>query len=208
MPPKTPAQAAATEPIPLPEPIYSRDAELVQACLAGDNEAWKTLLSRYNQLIYSIPRKYRLDADDAADVYQTVSLALWNGLAKLRSEKALTNWIVVTTSRQAEKVARRRRRQVAQGEAGSEESEKALQKLAAPAEDPLAGVAEVRLKHELQRAMDRLPQRCVDLLTRLYLVEEQPDYDTLSAELGIPRGSLGPTRGRCLEKLKKLYEKG
>lgn len=207
MPKKTPA-AAADAPIPLPEPLYVRDAELVQACLAGDNEAWKSLLSRYNQLIYSIPRRYRLDADDAADVYQTVCLALWNGLGKLRSEKALTNWILVTTNRQAERLARRRRRQVVTGEAGSAEGDDALQRLPAARVDPLAVVEELQLKHLLKRAMDRLPERCAELLTKLYLVEEQPDYDSLSRELGIPRGSLGPTRGRCLEKLKKLYEKG
>lgn len=207
MPKKTPA-ATADAPIPLPEPLYVRDAELVQACLAGDNEAWKSLLSRYNQLIYSIPRRYRLDADDAADVYQTVCLALWNGLAKLRSEKALTNWIIVTTSRQSERLARRRRRQVLTGESSGSESDDLLHRVPAPKENPLAAVEELQLKHLLKRAMDRLPERCAELLTKLYLVEEQPDYDSLSRELGIPRGSLGPTRGRCLEKLKKLYEQG
>lgn len=207
MPRKTP-DAAADAPIPLPEPLYVRDADLVQACLAGDNEAWKHLLNRYNQLIYSIPRRYRLDADDAADIYQTVCLALWNGLARLRSEKALTNWILVTTNRQAERLARRRRRQAITGESNSSEADDLLERLPAPREDPLAAVEELQLKHLLQRAMDRLPERCAELLTKLYLAEEQPDYDSLSRELGIPRGSLGPTRGRCLEKLKKLYEKG
>ena len=83
-----------------------------------------------------------------------------------------------------------------------------VQRLPAARVDPLAAVEELQLKHLLKRAMDRLPGRCAELLTKLYLVEEQPDYDSLSRELGIPRGSLGPTRGRCLEKLKKLYEKG
>lgn len=188
--------------IPLPEPVYLHDAELVRSCLAGDNEAWTTLLRRYHQLIYSIPRRYGLDADDAADVYQAVCLALWNGLARLRSEKALTNWILVTTSRQSDRLSKRRKRQRSDAD-----DDDAMVRLPAPETPPLADLEELEEKQRLKQAMARLPQKCSELLTRLYLIEKTTDYDSVAADLGIPRGSIGPTRSRCLDKLKKLLGK-
>lgn len=185
--------------IALPEPVYLRDAELVRSCLAGDNEAWTTLLRRYHQLIYSIPRRYGLDPDDAADVYQAVALALWKGLGKLRSEKALTNWILTTTSRQSDRLSRRRKRQKP-----ADVDEEAIANLPAPVVDPLGGVQDLEDRHRIQQAMARLPARCAELLTRLYLIDNSGDYDTVASDLGIPRGSIGPTRSRCLEKMKKL----
>lgn len=199
---KRPREEAA---IPLQEPVYLHDAELVKSCMAGDNDAWATLLRRYHQLIYSIPRRYGLDADDAADVYQGVCLALWNGLARLRSEKALTNWIVTTTSRQADRLSRRRK---LQKPAGGEEDEDRMARLPAPAVDPLGDIEDIQKKHGLRRAMARLPEKCSELLTRLYLAEKSTDYDSVAADIGIPRGSIGPTRSRCLDKLRKLLEKG
>ena len=72
-----------------PDPRFEKDPELIRACLAGDSRAWDRLLSRYERLIFSIPRASGLDTDEAADVYQEVCLALHRGLSKLKSNRAI-----------------------------------------------------------------------------------------------------------------------
>jgi RNA polymerase sigma factor (sigma-70 family) len=191
--------ATRGDPAGTDQPVYARDDDLIRRCLAGDETAWKTLIGRYQDLIYSIPRRYGLAADDAADVYQTVCLSLWKGLAELRSEKALTSWILTTTKRQSERLALKLRRNLV-------DSEPALMSLPNGEPAVLARVARAEEEHRVRRAVKRLPGRCGELLSLLYLEDPPLSYDEVVEKLGLPRGSVGPTRARCLEKLRKLLK--
>ena len=95
--PETDAQTAQRE-----------DQELIRACLAGDSAAWETLVARYQRLVYSIPLKARLSADDAADIFQSVWLKLYEKLASLRHHEKLASWLITTTTRDTGDRRRRR----------------------------------------------------------------------------------------------------
>lgn len=183
---------------PSPPPAYHDDAELLARCRAGNERAWRELLRRYRDLLYSIPRRYGLDADDAADVFQTVSVALWKGLPELRSEKALTRWIQITARRQTERLVMKNRR---------------LVRPETPVESPdtapssLESVALAEEEHRVRRALQKLGGRCAELLKLLYLEEPPCSYEEITRRIGLPHGSIGPNRGRCLEKLKETLSK-
>src|SRR3954470_1775127 len=96
------------------------DRSLIRACLAGERQAWETLIRRYQRLLYAIPRRCGLSEDDAADVFQTVCVRLLENLEKLRDEAQLTRWLITTTQREAWRVQRLRRRETG-SEASSDE---------------------------------------------------------------------------------------
>jgi len=89
------------------------DRTLVRACLDGNRRAWETLIQRYQRLLYAIPQRCGLSEDDAADVFQTVCLRLLQNLGNLRDERSLTSWLITTASREAWRVRRQRRRELA-----------------------------------------------------------------------------------------------
>jgi len=83
------------------------DTELIEACLKGDDQAWEALLVRYQRLIYSIPLRYGLPEHDANDVFQNVSLLLWENLERVRDRERLGAWLVITTRRECWRMLRR-----------------------------------------------------------------------------------------------------
>jgi RNA polymerase sigma factor (sigma-70 family) len=170
-------------------------ADLVASAQDGDQQAWDTLVDRYAPLVWSICRRYRLSRADAEDVGQDVWLQLVAHLGTIRDPAALPGWLATTTARQSARAAR------------------AAQRLhAGPAPepgdlpDPAAATAEQELlqaeRHAaLRQALADLPPPCQRLLA-LLLEDPQPSYAAISAQLGIPAGSIGPTRARCLHKLR------
>src|SRR5690242_17640432 len=111
------------------------DRELVAACLAGDAAAWEALVARYQRLVYSIPMKSRLSLDDAADIFQSVWLKLYEKLASLRDHEKLSSWLITTTTREVWRVAARNRRDTPPASDDTDQNE-ALEQIAATA--PLA----------------------------------------------------------------------
>src|SRR6266508_4299036 len=87
--------------------VQREDCDLVAACLAGEPAAWETLVARYQRLVYSIPMKARLSTDDAADIFQSVWLKLYEKLASLRDHEKLSSWLITTTTREVWRVAAR-----------------------------------------------------------------------------------------------------
>ncbi len=127
---------------------------------------------------------------------QTVFLALLRSLGRLRDDERLGPWLVVVAKRQAWRVRNHRRRPLPPALLVPED--------AAP--DPAATRAE---EHDwLQGALERLPERCRSLLTALYLSGPERPYAEIAAALGIPQGSIGPTRARCLERLRQELSSG
>lgn len=175
------------------------DARLVERCLRGDARAWAELVDRHERLVYAVARSYRLSEEDLADVFQDVFTALARGLPRLQDPRSLCRWLSSTTDRIALATALRRRREHART-GGSDE---ALAEL--PSGDPAPG-GELELLE--QQAMVRLglaalAPRCQRLLTALYYEDPTPSYDEISRRLGVPIGSLGPTRARCFQKLRE-----
>jgi len=169
---------------------------LVTRARNGDKQAWDELVERYAPLIWSICRRYRLGRADAEDAGQSVWLQLVDQLASLRDPAALPGWLATTTQRECGRVLRAARKQQAPGHPLD----------AADIPDQVTGTAESELlraqRHAtLREAFMHLPPDSRKLIA--LLIQDPPvPYAEISARLGIPVGSIGPSRGRCLDKLR------
>ena len=178
------------------------DARLVERCRNGDSRAWAALVARYERLVYAVARGYRLEPEDLADTFQEVFAALVRGLPRLRDARSLCRWLTSTTDRIALAAALRRRRERAR-DAGPPEDLDAPPLAAEPAGADLESIEERQL---VRLALGALAPRCRNLLEALYLGETEGAYRAIATELGIPIGSIGPTRARCLERMKAALE--
>jgi RNA polymerase sigma factor (sigma-70 family) len=169
--------------------------DLVTHARHGDQRAWDTLVERYAPLVWSICRRYRLSRADADDVGQTVWLRLVARLDQVRDPAALTGWIATTTRRECGRV-RRATWPAARWELDTD----TIPDIATESAESRLLAAE---RHAaLRQAFSCLPPRCQQLLAML--IEDPPvPYAEISARLGIPAGSIGPTRRRCLDKLRR-----
>jgi RNA polymerase sigma factor (sigma-70 family) len=177
------------------------DDELLAACLHGEQAAWEALIDRYAALIYSIPLKYGLPQADAADVFQSVCITLFEKLDTVRAPRGLAAWIITTASRQSVLVSRRHRRDLAHS-AGSASGYPDLRDPDLLPEDELLALERQRA---VRAAIEQLPTRCRALIEALFSdAAQQHTYQELAEGLGVPMNSLGPTRARCLEQLRRL----
>jgi RNA polymerase sigma factor (sigma-70 family) len=169
--------------------------DLVNAARAGDKEAWNALVDRFLPLVTSVIAKYRLQASDANDVNQTVWLRLVEHLDDLRDPRALPGWLAAIARNESLKVIRLRAR-------------------ATPADPQWATWERPDHRPELDNDLIReersiaLREAMLELtpqrreLLRLLMVDPPIPYDQISIMLGIPRGSIGPTRARILDQLR------
>jgi RNA polymerase sigma factor (sigma-70 family) len=173
-------------------------ADLVTRARDGDQQAWDGLVERYLGMVHAICRGHRLGADDAADVNQVVWLRLVEHLSRIRSPAAVGGWIAATTRNECLRVRRMAGRLVLAGDENLDHEE-----------EPGTGIDAGLLVYERDRALidafGRLGDRCQHLL-RLLMADPPPSYDEVAAALDMPVGSIGPTRGRCLEQLRHLLE--
>ena len=170
--------------------------DLVTRARNGDRQAWDALVERYSPLIWAICRGYRLGGADAEDVGQGVWLHLVDRLAALRDPAALAGWLATTTRRECARVLRAR---------GPRAAGYVLDADDIP--DGQAAMAEQELlaaerNAALREALMRLPSCCQRLIAMLCADPPVP-YAEISTQLGIAVGSIGPTRGRCLDKLRR-----
>lgn len=174
----------------------STDADLVRRCLDGDRLGWADLLARYGDLIYGLFHRAGLDKTSAADGFQEVSILLWKSLKKLRRAESLVPWIATTTKRIAWRMKQRSRSRADRDAA-----------VARPEADTGGGpddtVARLEEEQRVREALATLGERCRRLLAALYFQPGEGGYDEVAERLGIPRGSIGPTRQRCLEGLRR-----
>jgi len=171
--------------------------DLVTRARNGDKQAWDALVERYAPLIWSICRRHRLGGTDAEDAGQSVWLLLADHLGNLRDPAALPGWLATTTRRECGRVLRASRRPLPAGHVPDWETLPGEQ--AATADQELL-TAE---RHAaLRQALLDLPPDCQQLIALLTADPPVP-YAQISARLGIPPGSIGPTRRRCLDKLRR-----
>lgn len=180
------------------------DRQLIDACLAGEHAAWDALIFRYKRLIYSVPLKARLSPDDASDIFQSVCLKLYEKLATLRDHGKISSWLITTASRECWRLAARNRRNSSHTTSTDEHDADPMADIRATA--PLADEEREVLERQqaVRQSVESLPERCRDLLTMLFYQSEESSYAEIARRMGMPVPSIGPTRARCLEKLKKL----
>lgn len=175
-------------------------ARLFRAWRSGRPEAAGDLVRLLTPTLWHVARAYRLDAASAEDCVQTTWLALARHRDAVRDPQAVLGWLLTTVRREAARTARAARREDA-------DPEPVLDLTADPAPGPATQVVTADGDRRLWRAVSALPERCQRLL-RVIAFSERPDYAALSEDLGMPVGSIGPTRGRCLEKLRKALGEG
>jgi RNA polymerase sigma factor (sigma-70 family) len=169
---------------------------LVVRARDGDERAWVALVERYAPLIWSLCRRYRLGTTDTADVGQNVWLLLVHQLGKIRDPAALPGWLATTTRREcARALSRAQVRHAARHEPDVENIP------VGEAETIEQGLLAAERQGALREAFTHLPPRDQQLIA--LLIEDPPvPYAEISARLGIPVGSIGPNRRRCLDKLR------
>ena len=169
---------------------------LVARASDGDQAAWNELIERYAPLVWSIGARYRLSRQDIDDVGQTVWLRLVEQLGRLRQSAALPGWVATTTQRECLRVLRTARRVDSFG--SRSEHEISAGQHAAPIEQE---ILTAERDAALRAAFAELPPRCQQLLSML--IDDPPcSYAEISSALGIPIGSIGPQRARCLDRLR------
>ena len=171
-------------------------ASLLVAYRAGDREAMTVLVRRVTPLLWHLVRSFRLDSGTAEDLVQNTLLAYIKHSDEIVEPQAALRWMVVTARREALRAVALRDRVELVGDAA--------QPVQAPAEEQPEEVVLVSATQQvLWRNVSKLPERCRQLL-RVIAFAERPDYSALSVALGMPVGSIGPTRGRCLAKLRTM----
>ncbi len=172
------------------------DERLVKECVRGNEEAWSLLIDKYKNLIFSIPIKYEFSRDDASDIFQSVCVDLLAELPRLRQPRALPKWLMQTTSHKCLHWRRREKRYVSAEEEGN------TPEPAAPARAEQV-LAEAEQEQALRDAIAALSPRCARMVRMFFFETPARPYEEVARELGLAIGSIGFTRGRCLEQLKK-----
>ncbi|RKS80234.1 RNA polymerase sigma factor (sigma-70 family) [Motilibacter peucedani] len=189
----------------LPEPrvehACATTTQLVHGAAAGDAAAWDALVLRYTNLLWSVARSHRLTEADASDVVQTSWLRLLENLGRIEDPERLPGWLVTTTRRECLRVLSRAGREL------PTPVEDTSLELPDPAPPPDLGLLTDERDAELWRCFARLSERCQRLL-RVLLAAEPVAYAEVSQAMGMPVGSIGPTRMRCLDRLRALTRAG
>lgn len=176
-------------------PTAQRDiAQIVHAAAGGDDAAWRELVNRYGGLVWSVARGHRLSAADAGDVVQCTWMKLVQHLDSLQNPAAVGAWLATTARRECLRVIDGCKHQIPFGD-----------DLPEPPADGDAELDDDMLRGErdstLWQAVGRL--RSEDqALVRMLAADPPASYAEISAALDMPVGSIGPTRARCLERLR------
>lgn len=171
---------------------------LLERCRAGDERAWRVLVDRYAGMVVGVGRACGLSDEASEDLAQGVFATLSRRIGTIESERAIGSWLKTTAAREAWRMARRERRTPMRS------AESVVSGIGGTEPGGAEAVERVELHHRLRTALEILGGRCRDLLRVLYFGPEEGAYERAASELGMPHGSIGPTRRRCLEKLGAL----
>ena len=166
------------------------NTELLVRAGRGDAAAWHEIVRRYVRLVWAVPRSHRLGPEDAADVCQATWLALAENLSRIRRPERLGAWLVTTTRRETLAVLRLRGR------------EAPLREIVASDDGPTPEEVALARDTGLWRAYATLTDRCREIL-RLAAFAPELSFTQVAEAVGLPVNSLGPTRGRCLDLLRR-----
>lgn len=183
------------------------DASLVMRCRAGEQAAWGLVVRRFQRLVYTVPRRAGLSEADAADVFQLCFSRLFQHLKRLDDPSRVRAWLVTTAKRETLRLLEQHRRVAplpADPGLGNDSEVDPLDAFPDPSPLPEAQLAELQEQDRVRRAVERLDARSRDFVELLFLRDPTPSYTEIAARLGIAEGSIGPTRARCLAKLRSL----
>lgn len=179
------------------DPEQASVAALVGGAALGEQWAWQELVSRFGGLIASVGWRYGLSSADGDELQQTTWLRLVENIDRIRQPERVGGWLATTARRESLQILRRAGRY----STGAEAFLVALPNEAQ--DDPDAGPVAEEQAAAVQAAWARLKPRCQNLLS-LLITDDAMAYRDLSALLSMPIGSIGPTRARCLEHLRRL----
>jgi RNA polymerase sigma factor (sigma-70 family) len=184
---------------PKKRPTARNDTRLVKECLSGNEEAWSQLIDKYKALIYSIPVKYSLTQHEAADVFQATCVELLVRLPELREPRALPKWLMQVAHHECYRLKRLNQRVV------SRDAEPDLPEPETPAIAESL-VQQTQEEQMLREAMAALTPQCRRLVELLFFEIPSRPYIEVAAELGLAVGSIGFTRQKCIERLRRQLE--
>ena len=171
--------------------------DLVARAQRGDEQAWAELVSRHAGLVWSVARAHRLGDADAADVAQATWMRLLEHVGDIREPAAVGGWVATTARRECLRVLRRAERVVCTAEPPE---------LVDDDSEPDARLLNSERDAALWAAFGRLSARDQALL-RMLAASPAPSYEEIGAALGMPIGSIGPTRARALDRLRREFER-
>jgi RNA polymerase sigma factor (sigma-70 family) len=172
------------------------DARLVKECLSGSEEAWALLVEKYKALIYSVPVKFGLPQQEAAEVFQATCVELLQRLPELRKPQALPKWLSLVAHHQCHRWKLQQQRLV------SRDAEPDLPVPETPAiADTL--VQQTQEEQILREALAGLTPQCRRLMHMLFFEAPPRPYAEVAAALGLELGSIGFTRQKCLQRLRR-----
>lgn len=187
--------------------LVVRAATAFAAFQAGDRAAFDTLVQVVTPLLWHVARSQGTQQTEAEDVVQSVWLSLIRSAEVVRDPQTVVKWLLTSTRREAWRVTKRSRADLSRTVAMfGVEGEEVVALPVDPQLGPDSLVAAGQQHSLLWRHLDELPERCRTLL-RVIAYADRPDYAHIAESLGMPVGSIGPTRGRCLAKLKDMLDR-
>jgi RNA polymerase sigma factor (sigma-70 family) len=185
--------------------VANSDRHLIRSCRQGKSAAWRELLNKYERLVYFIPLRYGLSHDDAADVAQTTFTILIESLDTLPEDSRLGSWLATVARRHTWRLLKRNRRETASERLDSTDLSESAVLLGRSDAD---SIEHWELAEWLQKGLSKIGERCRELLLALYFEPERSSYAKVVERLDMPIGSIGPTRARCLKRLKQVLGEG
>jgi RNA polymerase sigma factor (sigma-70 family) len=174
---------------------------LISECRKGNQAAWSRLIEKYKNLIFSIPIKFGLTREDAADIFQSVCLDLLSDLAQLREPRALPKWLMQMSYYKCLNWKKQRLDLFDDANEIEDRPETGTEEL------PEEMLYQLQREQKLRDAIAALPPRCHQMIGMLFFESPSRPYEQVAKELGIATGSIGFIRGRCLKKLRERLEK-
>ena len=192
------SDSPSTHPVDPTSARHARIAALLLSAQSGRRESLNGIVIELSPLLWQVARAQGLEHEAAEDVIQCTWLSLLSHLDQIRSPIALTAWLVTATKREAWRTRAAHR-------AEQPVDRNLMTEMRDPQPIPEESVLLAERHQDVWQAVRLLPRRCQELL-RVVAFTHRPDYEAVAAALGMPRGSIGPTRGRCLAKLRTLLD--
>jgi RNA polymerase sigma factor (sigma-70 family) len=176
---------------------------LVAACLRGDQDAWEALVRLHANLVYAVIRRCGIGGDEAADLFQEVWVAAWDGLASLRDERVLAGWLATIAARQARRALRRRIQSIVED---GERFETEAMIAPDPGMTPDQVAVEVEQSETIKGAIASLSDRDRQIVYAFFYDPAAPSYAQIAERLGVSPETVGPLRTRCLRRLRAALD--
>jgi RNA polymerase sigma factor (sigma-70 family) len=189
------------------DPSTLADDELLARCRDGQQAAWSTLVRRYQRLVYTVPRRMGLPDEACADVFQAAFARLVEHLDRIDDPARVRAWLVTTARRESLRLLEARSRVVElAASSGDDPDADPWERIADDSPRAEEQLEELQQLDRLRQAVDRLDPRTRRFVEVVFLRDPAPAYAEIAHELGIAEGSIGPTRARCLAKLRAALE--